>query len=358
MTTLLRHSANWREQYDISIALLDTEHEAYSVPEWITVHRLDCRGSLLRSSWHLRRLVKTLRPEATVSFLTRSNVASWFARMGNDRPWVISERVNSDAHLGTGLAGGIARFLMRLCYPRASHVIAVSQGVANELSSRFAVPPAKISVIANPVDGEKIERQMLGTCPIVIDGPYIIAMGRLVENKNFALLIDAFAASRFRGKLVIAGDGPLRFILEQQAASLGLQGRVVFTGFMENPFPLVAKAQIFILPSNAEGFPNGLVEAMSAGIAVVSTNCKSGPSEILAGVSEMDIDEMTLAEFGILVPCNDAGAMAKAIDHLQHADVRQSYASLAAMRARTYSPEKAAQRYWNAIESTLKVKLC
>lgn len=353
MTTLLAHSAAWRDRYEIVLALLDDEPAAYAVPDWIKVYQLDCRGRLLPSIWRLRQLTNALRPDITLSFLTRANVANWASRIGSSRPWVISERVNPSAHLGGGISGRISRWLIRLSYPQANRVIAVSQGVADELSDRFAVSSERISVIANPVDMVGIERQSLGKSPISMDQPYIVAMGRLVENKNFALLIDAFAASSVAGKLLIIGDGPLRPALEERIAGYGLQDRVMLTGFLENPFPLLAGAQIFVLPSNAEGFPNGLVEAMSAAIPVISTNCKSGPSEILAGMARMEITGMTLAEYGILVPCGDIDAMADSLKYLQHEEARKTYAKRAAIRTKNYSPEKAAQHYWHVIDSTL-----
>lgn len=353
MTTLLAHSAAWRDRYEISLALLDDEPAAYAVPDWIKVHQLDCKGKTSLSIWRLRRLTTKMRPDITVSFLTRANVANWASRIGKSRPWVISERVNPNAHLGTDISGRMSRWLVRLSYPRASHVIAVSQGVADELSDRFAVPPERISVIANPVDTVGIERQSLGKSPITVDPPYIVAMGRLVENKNFALLIDAFAASSVAGKLLIIGDGPLRDVLEDHVAGYGLQDRVILTGFLENPFPLLAGARIFVLPSNAEGFPNGLVEAMSTSIPVVSTNCKSGPSEILAGTPKMEITGMTLAEFGILVPCDNVAAMTESLEYLQQEDARETYARRAWTRTKSYAPEIATKHYWHVIDFTL-----
>jgi glycosyltransferase involved in cell wall biosynthesis len=353
MTTLLCNSSAWRDRYDISIALLDNEPAAYALPDWITVHQLNGRGSLWPSIRQLRQLTAALKPDITLSFLTRANVANWASRIGKRGPWLISERVNPDAHLEKGLAGRIGRLLIRLCYPQATGVIAVSQGVADELSGKFAVPVERIVVVANPVDTDGIQRQATIRCPLSIDGPYVAAMGRLVENKNFSLLIDAFAKSAVAGKLVIIGDGPLRLALEDRVAAYGLQDRVILTGFLENPFSLLSGAQIFVLPSNAEGFPNGLVEAMSVRKPVISTDCKSGPFEILGGPQGSTITDMTLASFGILVPCNDIDAMAAALQYLQDKSAREAYANLAFERTKCYTPAMAAQRYWQVIEAAL-----
>ncbi len=354
MTTLLASSGPWRDRYEISLALLDEEPAAYTVPEWISVHRLDCRKSFLHSIIRLRALVKQLRPAVTVSFLARANVANWASHIDNMGPWVISERVNPDAHFGSNVAGAIRKAMMRFCYRQATHVIAVSQGVADDLADEYAVSRSRMSVIANPVDMNTIQQQARAEPALAIEPPYIVAMGRLVENKNFALLIDAFATSAIPGKLLIIGDGPLRTSLKERVAVYGLQDRIILTGFMQNPFPLLARAQFFVLPSNAEGFPNGLVEAMSTGTAVISTDCKSGPSEILADSISAGYAQMTPAAYGVLVPCNQVGAMAEALRYFQNEGVRKKYAELALIRTKGYTPERAASRYWHAIESALE----
>ncbi len=351
MAALLSHSAGYRDQYDIALALLDNEPQAYEIPDWITVHQLDCGGSLWQSVRQVRALEKSLQPSVTLSFLTRANVANWASRAARRKPWIISERVNTSAHLGHGFSGRLSRSLVSLSYRHATRVIAVSQGVADDLSHNFAVPTNKISVIANPVDITRISRLALEKHPVHTQEPYIVAIGRLVENKNFRLLIDAFSAASVPEKLIIIGDGPLRSVLEKQIADHGLQDRIILTGFISNPFPLLAGAQFFVLPSNAEGFPNGLVEAMSTGTAVVSTNCRSGPSEILAQQSNMTIERMTPVDFGVLVPCDQIDAMADSLHYLQDDVIRKRLARLALARTKDYTPEKAAQHYWHVIGS-------
>ncbi len=354
MAALLLHSRAYGDRYDMALALLDDEPAAYTMPDWVTVHQLDCRGSLLQSIRQLRSLERSLRPAATLSFLTRANVANWASRAGSGRPWVISERVHTAAHLGTGLSGRIGRMLVSLSYRHASHIIAVSQGVADNLSDEFGVPSDSISTIANPVDTTRIARQALEKYPAHPDEPYIMAMGRLVENKNFGLLIDAFATSSIPGKLIIIGDGPLRPDLERQIFDHGLADRIILPGFVQNPFPLLAGARFFVLCSNAEGFPNALVEAMSTETAVIATNCRSGPSEILADTNDLTVEAMTLAEFGILVPCNDVAAMADSLRYFQEDEPRKRFARLALARTKDYTPEKAAQRYWHVIEQSMQ----
>ena len=156
LTTLLGGSAPWRNRYDIHLALLDDEPRAYPVPDWVQVHQLDARHKLLPSLRQMRALVDRLAPDATLSFLTRANVANAWAMAGRGRPWLISERVNTSAHLGKGRGALASKAMVRIAYPRAAHVIAVSEGVVDDLADNFGVRRTRMSAIANPIDHDQI----------------------------------------------------------------------------------------------------------------------------------------------------------------------------------------------------------
>lgn len=350
MTTLLRHSSAWRGRYEMSLALLDNEPCAYDPPDWMTVHRLDADFSLIRSISRLRALVRRTKPDIVLSFLTRANVAACAAVTGTGIPFIISERVNTLAHLPSGMAGLIGRAMVRLAYPRAEHVIAVSQGVADDLVEHFGVQRARISVLSNPVDGDAIRIRAAAQDNRLPAEPYVVAMGRLVPNKNFALLIDAFAAAAIPERLVIFGDGPERAALERRIATLGMTERILLAGFSDNPFPAIAAARCYVLPSNAEGFPNGLVEAMTLGVPVISTDCPSGPSEILAARAPGRTAGLDMAAHGLLVPCDDRNALADGLRRMQDAGLRDHYAEAARTRAEDFAVAAAVARYWAVIE--------
>ena len=354
MCTLLRASQAELRDSQISLLLLDREAAMYDVPRWIDVQQLDCRHSLIRSIWSVWRALSRARPDLTVSFLTRSNVANIIASTLLGIPAVVSERVNTSSHLGSGAGAAVARLLVKVTYPKARRIIAVSQGVADDLQASFGIRRDRMAVIANPIDLEAIRAQADDGAPVPVEGPYAVTMGRLVPNKNFGMLIEAFARARIAGKLLILGDGPERDALTRQIEMLGLTGRVAMPGFSANPFPTLARAAFYVSPSNAEGFPNSLLEAMSVGLPVISTNCPSGPSEVLADLPREQVAAgVTFAPHGILVAPNDPDAMAQALQAMADPARRQSYAEQAPKRAADFGVARAKDAYWAVIrEST------
>lgn len=350
MCTLLRHSPAECEEFEVTLALLDDEPAAYAPPEWVSVRQLDCGHSLAGSVLAVRGLFAEIKPDVSLSFLTRANVANVLnARM----PCVISERANTSAHFDNSLRGTASRALVRTIYPRATRVIAVSEGVAEDLRDNFGVRPERVTAIANPVDVEAIGTKAMQRPAVAIDGPYIMAAGRLVKSKNFDMLIRAFAASSSGRKLVIVGEGAEREALVQTAQACGVAERVLLPGFVDNPYPLMRNAEVFVLSSNAEGFPNALVEAMAVGAPVVATNCASGPSEILAEAPRATITELTFAAHGVIVPPNAPQLMSEALRAMEDAQRRCDYAARAAARALAFTPRAAKERYWEVLRAAL-----
>lgn len=199
------------------------------------------------------------------------------------------------------------RSLRHLC-TQADGVICVSQGVADDVAHITKLPRDKIQVIRNPV----VTPELLSLASQPVSHPWfspgqppvILGAGGLRNQKNFPMLIRAFAwvRSQMPCRLVILGDGHLRPRLERLAEQLGVAADVSLPGFAENPFAYMAKAALFVLSSNWEGSPNALTEALAVGTPVVSTDCPSGPREILQG-----------GRFGTLVPVGDTDALGRAI---------------------------------------------
>jgi glycosyltransferase involved in cell wall biosynthesis len=350
MTTLLARSKDRAPDGRLHLALLDNEPAAYTAPDFVTVHQLDARGSQLRSILQLLKLVRTLRPRLMLSFLTRANVAAVAVGRLTGVRCVISERVDTASHFSTTRLKAVKLVAVRTAYGLAERIIAVSAGVADSLVENFGIARDKIAVIENPVDVEAIRAKGAEAPSIALETPFVVGVGRLVPNKNFRLLIEAFAASGAPGKLVILGEGPERPALTQLIADLGLTDRVSLPGFAANPFAVVSRAEIFVLPSNAEGFPNGLLEGMSLGVPVISTNCASGPSEVLTDQPRRPLEDKVAGIYGILTPVDRVDAMASALQLLQDPELRRRYGALAEQRARMYTPEMATSRYWSVLE--------
>lgn len=197
---------------------------------------------------------------------------------------------------------------VKLFYPWADGFVAVSQGVADDLRRFAQLPEVKVHTIYNPVVTDELLASAARTPehPWLAPGepPVILGVGRLVGQKDFATLVRAFALVRRTrsAKLIILGEGDKRPELEALVTELGLSDEVSLPGFVDNPFAYMARADTFVLSSRHEGLPGVLIQAMACGCKVVSTDCPSGPREILNNGS-----------LGALVPVGDAGALAEAI---------------------------------------------
>lgn len=203
----------------------------------------------------------------------------------------------------------VLRYLpSRILYPRAEAIVAVSRGVAQDTSTITGIPLEGIRTIANPVITARLFSLALESAdhPWIGQGkpPLLVAAGRLTQQKDFFTLIQALAQVRKQreARLIILGEGRLRPALERRIAELNLEACVDLPGFVSNPYPFLAAADLFVLSSAWEGSPNVLTEALALGRPVVATDCPSGPREIL--------QDGVIAP---LVPVGDARAMAQAV---------------------------------------------
>jgi len=204
-----------------------------------------------------------------------------------------------------GLRHRAVRALTRAAYIRAHALVAVSAGVADDLSTFVGVPRASITVVHNPLQlPVTLPDRMIAMDRWPMSTRRILAVGALKSEKNYPLLLRALAKVRERipVSLLILGDGPLREALEAQVAQDGLGDMVVFAGFDTNPWPYYVAADLFVLSSDSEGLPTVLIEALHAGLPIVSTDCPSGPREILED-----------GRYGGLVLCNDETSLANSI---------------------------------------------
>lgn len=287
----------------------------------------------------LARYLARERPDALVSFLTHANIAAVAARAlsRTGARLALVEQNTLTAVRSELRRDGWLPALARHAYPRADAVVAVSEGVARDLVDALGLPPAKVSVIHNPVVDEGLRRaaRLPARHPWFEDAStrVFLAAGRLTPQKDFPALLEAFRMLREsrRARLIILGEGEERARLEALVASKGLTGDVSLHGFVENPYAYMSRAAAFVLSSRWEGLPTVLVEALGCGCPVVATDCPSGPREILCD-----------GEYGALVPVGDAAALCEAM--IRVLDVRPGASALEA-RADAYSVGRAVSRY-------------
>jgi glycosyltransferase involved in cell wall biosynthesis len=260
----------------------------------------------------LRRYLREERPVAILSTMTHVNIVALLAVRFSGVPMrsVIREAnvLQKNGAAGGTLKGKLILKVMPFFYRWANSVVAVSEGVAKDLRVFVKNVTPKIKVIGNPVVDDGLFEKAKSPVPHVWfspdSAPVVLGVGRLVPQKDFATLIEAFAIVRKSHEccLVILGEGPERSALENLVSRLQLKESVDFPGFVENPFSFMARSATYVLASRWEGLPNTLIQAAALGTPVVATDCHSGPREILEdGV------------WGRLVPVGDVNAMACAI---------------------------------------------
>lgn len=276
------------------------------VPSGVSVVDLQTHRTLAA----MPRLVAYLRrrrPTSIVSAMNHANIVTlWAASLARYRGRVVVAEHNELPHPSASMWQRAFNATMRWTYPRASRVVAVSSGVKQSLIDHAGVREASIDVIFNPVIGEALAPRRREV-PAVFsdrDGPVFVAVGRLTEQKNYPNLVRAFARVRARthARLLILGEGPDRAGIEAMIGELGLSEDVSLLGFVPDVYDYIAAADALVLSSDWEGLPTVLIEALALGTKIVSTDCRSGPREILAD-----------GRFGALVPVGDAERLGDAM---------------------------------------------
>jgi len=250
----------------------------------------------------LARYLRERKPDALHAVMWPVTIIAIIAhRLARSRAiLMVSDHVAYSQPFLTARQMSMLRLSTRLLYPRADFRVVISSRAADDLAALSGIARDRFEVIYNPISPP---RPIVSNTEVQLlwgeSNQRIITVGSLKEVKNHALLLRAFAELRGHpnAKLMILGEGHLRSMLEGLAANLGVADRVLMPGFFVDPWPYLASANLFVLSSDYEGFPLVLAEAMHAGLKVVSTDCVSGPAEMLDG-----------GRYGRLVPCGDVAA--------------------------------------------------
>lgn len=285
------------------------------------------------------------KPDAVLAAKTHTNLVALWARRSAAVPTrlVVSERTNlsTTVKISRKWRWRFVAPLINRIYPWADAIISVSDGVSNDLSRQTDIPRESITTIYNPVlinkviEKSKVQIEHPWFAPGV--PPVILGVGRLVPQKDFTNLIKAFALLRAKRscRLLILGEGRERPQLEALAKELGCIEDVCLPGFVDNPYAYMARASVFVLSSAWEGMPNALIEALACGCPVVSTDCPSGPREILDH-----------GAFGPLVPVANESALADAmlaiLDKPPEREILQT-------RAGEFNIDRISRRYLQAL---------
>ncbi len=299
-------------------------------------------------AWRYNKLLQSEKIACSLSFMTRPNYVNVLAKlMGSKCYTVISERSHFSLQYSYGnLQSWINKKLVSF-YNHADLVVPNAKLNAQDLQKNFGIR-APMRTIYNFVDVDKVQESAQEPIEMKKQGFAFVTIGRLDAGKNHALLIEALKRCACAAELWIIGDGVLMDNLELKIENMGLQGRVKLLGKRKNPYKYLAKADCFVFGSNHEGFPNVLLEALACGLPVISTDCKSGPREILAPRNELlqQTADVELAEYGVLTPVQDVEAMAQAMALMINDEkVRYNYKSIAKKRALDFDVDRIIQKW-------------
>lgn len=285
---------------------------------------------LLKRAWQLRKIYQKTKFDLVIAIMESASFPSILV----NKQTIASNHCNPDLYFSEA-EWKVASYL----FPKTQKVVCVSKVAMQAFKNRLP-SSTPLLTIYNPIDFTRLKYYSQQNPVVQIEGKYIIAVGRLELQKRFDRLLQAYADSklRYEAKLLVLGEGSLRAQLEQQIQDLGLEGQVLMPGNIENPHPNIAGAEFLALSSDHEGFPMVLIEALAIGKPVISTDCATGPNEIIQQ-----------GQNGLLVPVENILALRDALDELYFNKPLQHYLSKnAASSVAHLSIDKIAER-WEAL---------
>ncbi len=283
-------------------------------------------------AWRLKKYCDVNDIDLLFSFLNRPNFTACLAKIaGLKIPLIISEQIYTPSwFIELDIRGKIAKRLLSWLYPRADLILPNSEGTRRALEEYYGIK-TRYMVIRNIVDRREIEQKITEAVDGVnFDRFTFVNLASFSPQKGHRLMVEAF--NRLGSKdaqLLFIGKGGKFTEIRDLVGSMGLEKDILFLDHQRNPFKYLGRADCFVLASDFEGFPNVLTEAMACGLPVISTDCETGPRELLAPGTESKLSgEQTIehAEFGVLVPVGNMSALTEAMqDMLENEDRRLKY---------------------------------
>ena len=345
---LLNYIAKIKNRYDIHLLLVKKEGLLLDgLNENIKI--FDFKKNHVRNSlFDIINYLKIQKPDVFISSLDYMSLMSSLAYKvsSSKASFMIWEHNNLSIHSKKTLSKSLFlnKILIKVFYSFSKKIIAVSNGVRDDLVANFNLPSSKVVTIYNPAFDSDIILKSTDACDdfLKIDNNYIIAVGRLAKQKNYPNLIKAFKILKSNGdkkdiKLVILGEGPERQNIIDLIKSLNLMDEIFLFGHKSNPFPLIKNSSVYVLSSINEGFGLVLIEALALKKQIVSTDCPSGPKEILND-----------GEFGKLVPVNNATKLSEGLLAVLNGEISFEERSLF-NRAQSFSVENCFREFSNLL---------
>lgn len=354
---------NLKDDFEIHLAMYSKIID-FEIPEEIKI--FDLRQSVTENdfrvffkipwlAWRVHHYCKKNNIHTSVAFLNRPCYINGVMRslFGFKGRIVMCERTYQTTilNLRSRLYRSISQKLVKFAYKRADLVLANSYTMKADLVENFKVT-TPIRVIHNPINLAHIKEKAKEPLSLHLNKHlfYFIAVGGFRKEKNYALLIEAFfRLKQLPTHLLIVGAGLQEAYLKQKVHNLGLTQKITFCGFDNNPYKYIKKCDCFVLSSYVEGFPNVLLEALACEKPIISTDCKSGPREILAPGTDIHHEAGTnyeIVEHGILTPPNDVVILASAmIKMYEDSELRAKLSATALKRAEDFDVEEIKQYF-------------
>lgn len=361
-----------QEEFEIELICLE-KRDFYDIPKNIKrVYLSNLTGNesavikffyLPIFAWKLKKYTTKNNIKLVQSHLFRANFVNILSKLigAKHKTQVVNSTLIS-RYLKNGIAGKINLKLIKFLYPKADLLIWKSKGMKRD-AEKLITMKAKQVVINNPINIDKIQEyskeRVVEFC-FQKSKIYLISVGRLIKLKRKQDLINVLPYLPKEVNTIFIGNGEEKDKLIQLSIKLGVKDRVHLIGTTANPFKFLSKSDVFVNTSEVEGFPNVLVEAMACGLPVISSDCSSGPREILAPDTDINKklkkgDGIELAKYGILYPPGDEKSLLKAINLIiKNRNLREKYSKYGMWRAKDFSTDEIIPIYRKTIIDSLK----